>query len=282
MIIYKKAESIYSFLLKKQAEGLQIGFVPTMGALHKGHLSLLQNSKAANAITVCSIFVNPTQFNDTTDFEKYPKTIEQDIYLLETSGCEILFLPSVNEIYPNGMTQTFHYELGYLEHILEGKFRPGHFQGVCQVVDRLLQIIHPDNLFIGQKDYQQCMVLKKLVEITGSKPIIHFCPTLRESNGLAMSSRNMRLSKTEKLLAPELFKTLNVIKTELTPGNITAIKNKAYDSLVSKGFKVDYVDIVNAETLEPVETWDGKISLVALIAAFLNNVRLIDNMIITP
>ena len=282
MIIFKKAAGIHLYLGKKRNEDLSIGFVPTMGALHKGHLALIETSKKENAITVCSIFINPTQFNDPADFEKYPKTIKQDIYLLETSGCDILFLPSVDEIYPGGPESTSHFDLGYLENILEGKYRPGHFQGVCQVVDRLLQIIQPDNLYIGQKDYQQCMILKKLVELTGAKTTIHICPTLREASGLAMSSRNLRLTEADKEKATELFKSLNVIKSELKQGNISSLKERISRHLNNDGFKVDYVEIANAGTLKTVEDWDGKISLVALIAAFLNEVRLIDNMIIFP
>jgi pantoate--beta-alanine ligase len=279
MILFKKASDIHYLLTKRQKEGLQTGFVPTMGALHKGHISLIENCKKQNALTICSIFVNPTQFNDPADFEKYPHTLEKDIYMLETAGCDVLFLPSVEEIYPNE-TQHPVYDLGYLENILEGKYRPGHFQGVCQVVDRLLQIVQPDNLYIGQKDYQQCMILKRLLEITDSKTTIHICPTFREPDGLAMSSRNMRLTEAERRQATELFKTLTVIKSELKKGALIDIKEKAFQYLTTKGFKVDYVEITNASTLETIEEWNGKMSLVALIAAFLNEVRLIDNMIL--
>ena len=280
MIIYKKAADINSFINKRKKDGLQIGFVPTMGALHNGHISLIETCKTTNAVTVCSIFVNPTQFNDPKDFEKYPATIENDIFLLESAGCDVLFLPSVEEIYPNGMQPTIHYDLGYLENILEGKYRPGHFQGVCQVVDRLLHIVHPDNFYLGQKDYQQCMVLKKLIEITDMRISVSICPTLRETDGLAMSSRNVRLSETGRKTATELFRQLNVIKEELKPGKTINNKQKAITRLSAEGFKVDYVEIANADTLQPIEDWDGKTPAVGLIAAFLNEVRLIDNMIL--
>jgi len=280
MILFKQVAGIRSFLEKQDKKALQTGFVPTMGALHKGHLSLIERSKKENDLTVCSIFVNPTQFNDPKDFEKYPSTIEQDIYLLETAGCDVLFLPGVAEIYPDGTAPTKHYELGYLETILEGKYRPGHFQGVCQVVDRLLQIVQPDNLYIGQKDYQQCMVIEKLIDITDIQTTIHICATLREANGLAMSSRNMRLNDTERAQAAELFKTLTVIKNALGKETIADIKAKAVLYLSDKGLKPDYIELADATTLEPILQWNGQTSAVALVAAFLNEVRLIDNIII--
>jgi pantoate--beta-alanine ligase len=285
MILFKQVADIRSFLEGQDKKAIHTGFVPTMGALHKGHLSLIESSKKENELTVASIFINPTQFNDPKDFEKYPTTIEQDIYLLETAGCDVLFLPSVAEIYPTGTTAAKHYELGYLENILEGKYRPGHFQGVCQVVERLLQIVQPDNLYIGQKDYQQCMVIKKLIDIMGIQTTIHICATLRETNGLAMSSRNMRLNKDEKEQAAELFKTLNVIKKAFGKESIADIKTKAMLLLSDKGFKPDYIELADATTLQPVNDpmatgWNGQTPVVALIAAFINEVRLIDNIII--
>jgi pantoate--beta-alanine ligase len=280
MILFKQVADIHNYLEAQGKKALQTGFVPTMGALHKGHLSLIKESKKENGITVCSIFVNPTQFNDPNDFEKYPTTIEQDIYQLETAGCDVLFLPAVAEMYPKGTATAKHYELGYLENILEGKYRPGHFQGVCQVVDRLLQIVQPDNLYIGQKDYQQCMVIKKLIDIMGIETTIHICATLREVNGLAMSSRNMRLNDAEREQAAELFKTLNVIKGTIGKESITDIKANAILYLSGKGFKPDYVELADATTLEPIIEWNGQTSVVALIAAFLNEVRLIDNLIL--
>jgi pantoate--beta-alanine ligase len=280
MILFKKAEAITDFLLSLKKKGEKTGFVPTMGALHAGHLSLIKASKEEDNLTVCSIFINPTQFNDTADFEKYPITLEKDIYTLERAGCDIIFIPGVNEIYPEGTETKKKYELGYLENILEGKYRPGHFQGVCQVVDRLLNIVNPDNLYLGQKDYQQCMVLKKLVELTGKNIEIHICPTYREPDGLAMSSRNMRLNETERKQAVRIFETLNLIKEELKEGNLSQLKLKAADHLSSGGFKVDYVEIANASTLQAIDHWDGQTQLVALCAAFLNEVRLIDNMLV--
>ena len=196
MVLLKNATDLYNYLDSQRKNHISIGFVPTMGALHEGHLSLLAKSKKENSITVCSIFINPTQFNDPLDFEKYPVTIEQDIQKLDSIDCDILFLPSVDEIYPDGLNYNIHFALGELETIWEGKYRPGHFQGVCLVVKRLLEIVQPDMLFLGQKDFQQCKVIAKLIEILNfeKKIALIICPTMREPDGLAMSSRNMRLS----------------------------------------------------------------------------------------
>jgi pantoate--beta-alanine ligase len=280
MIVFKKGDELHNFLIKRKINGFKTGFVPSMGALHKGHLSLIEASKKQNDITTCSIFVNPTQFNDPKDFEKYPVTLENDIYLLEKAGCDVAFLPSINEIYPDGNKNSTLYELGYLENILEGKYRQGHFQGVCQVMDRLLTIIQPTNLYLGQKDYQQCVVIKKLVEIMQMDTIINTNPTVRETSGLAMSSRNMRLNETEKKQAIRIYEALSLIKKELKPGNLVTLKEKAIDHLAAENFKIDYIEIVNAATLTTVEVWDGETALVALCAAFLNEVRLIDNLLL--
>ena len=283
MILFKKINDLRNYLDSQRKIGNKIGFVPTMGALHDGHLSLITGSKKENQVTVCSIFVNPAQFNDPKDFEKYPVTIDRDIALLEPAGCEVLFLPSVTEIYPAGPEGGQHYDLGYLETLLEGKYRPGHFQGVCKVVHRLLDIVRPDNLYLGQKDYQQCMVISRLLEITGlgSHTTIHICPTLREKDGLAMSSRNMRLNETERKQAVTIYQCLQHIKTYLKPGNTTSLILEATQTLEKAGFKPDYVAIADAFSLEPVEHWDGRQDIVALIAAYLNEVRLIDNLSIT-
>ncbi len=280
MILFKSTKHIRFFLDEMIRKGTTIGYVPTMGALHNGHISLIINSKKSNDITASSIFVNPTQFNDPEDFEKYPVTLEKDIDVLEQTGCDILFLPAVTEIYPSGFTGLHHYALGYLETILEGKYRPGHFQGVCQVVNRLLEIVQPHNLYLGQKDYQQCMVIKKMIELVQMRINVVICTTLREDNGLAMSSRNMRLNMQEKEQAVKISEILLFIKREIKPGHIENIKERALQYLTAEGFKVDYVAITNAETLEPLEYWDGKKNIVALIAAYLNEVRLIDNMLL--
>jgi len=280
MIVFKKAADIGFFLQQAHASGRSTGFVPTMGALHAGHISLVDKVKKAGEICICSIFVNPTQFNNPLDFDKYPVTIERDIDMLEAAGCDALFLPSVAEVYPGGTASTRYYDLGYLETVLEGASRPGHFQGVCQVVDRLLNIIPAQRLYLGQKDYQQCMVIGKMIGITGKLTRLVIVPTIREASGLAMSSRNMRLSETEKEKAAAISQTLAAIKQNIKPGSVDTLLKESIAHLEAKGFKVDYVSIADADTLELVNEWDSKRKLVALVAAFLGEVRLIDNMIL--
>lgn len=251
-----------------------------MGALHQGHISLIQQSKKEADITVSSIFVNPAQFNDPKDFEKYPITLDKDIYLLEKAGCDVLFLPSVAEMYPRGMQHPKKYELGYLETVLDGAYRPGHFQGVCLVVEKLLSIVHPNKLLLGQKDYQQCMVIKKLAELMAIHTTIVMAPTQREPDGLAMSSRNIRLTEANRVKAPLIYQTLQLIKKEIEPGNLKALKQKATAALTAQHFSVDYVEIADAATLSLTDDWDGTTPLVALTAAFIGEVRLIDNLLL--
>jgi pantoate--beta-alanine ligase len=281
MIIFKTIDALNTYLFSEPNKGLTIGFVPTMGALHKGHLSLIEMSKKSTQKTVCSIFVNPTQFNDSNDFDKYPITLETDILLLENAGCDILFLPSVIEIYPNGITQKTAYDLGILETILEGKFRPNHFQGVCQVVHRLLDIVQPNKLFIGQKDYQQCLVIKHLIALIGSKTQVIIGETLRETSGLAMSSRNMRLTDADKQKAITIYQILTYIKKNNNKISFDALKLMAIKTFTDNGFeKIDYVEICDANTLKQLVENNEASAKIVLIAAFLNSVRLIDNMII--
>ena len=280
MIIFKKAADITHYLSAQKAKGKSTGFVPTMGALHKGHLSLIEKAGDETALVVCSIFVNPTQFNNPKDFEKYPVTLEQDIYLLEKAGCGVLFLPSVEEIYPAGLKSNVQFDLGYLEEIMEGKFRPGHFQGVCQVMYRLLQIVQPNKLYLGQKDLQQCMVIKKMGMVNYPSVEIIINPTQREPDGLAMSSRNLRLDKNERQQAPEIFKAMQIVKKDILPGEVANLKHAASQKLTEAGFKVDYVEIADANTLRIITNWDGKENIVVLVAAFLNEVRLIDNLLL--
>ena len=280
MILFKNIHPLRTWLAEQRSKGQSTGFVPTLGALHQGHLSLIEASRRGNGLTVASIFVNPTQFNDPKDFEKYPKTIEKDIELLEAAGADLLFLPSVPEIYPGGTSGLRQYDLGYLESILEGKYRPGHFQGVCNVMHRLMDIVTPDDLYMGQKDYQQCMVVKRLLQIMGSPARLHPCPTLREPDGLAMSSRNMRLSPAERKNATAMFRALSHIKDHLRPGPTDALRSEASGMLAQHDFRVDYVEIADAGTLESVGDWDGHRKIVALAAAFQQEVRLIDNLLL--
>ncbi len=279
MILFKKAAELTNYLKTISETGRSIGFVPTMGALHNGHLELVNACRRSNALCVSSIFINPTQFNDPKDFEKYPVTIEKDMLALEQSGCDVLFLPAVNEVYPGGTVSLSHFELGYLETILEGKYRPGHFQGVCQVMDRLLRIVMPDELFMGRKDYQQCMVIKRLIQLNNWNINLAMVPTVRETSGLAMSSRNMRLDDTQKQNAVAIYKALQYLKTHIKTGNTSHLITTAEQIITAAGFeKTDYVAMANADTLQPVTDWDGQQPLVGLVAAFMGGVRLIDNM----
>lgn len=281
MIICKTVNALQKVISATENQANTLGFVPTMGALHEGHISLINLCKKQVTITVCSIFVNPTQFNDPKDFEKYPITIEQDILQLEQAGCDVLFLPSVQEMYPNGTQLTQLYALGFIETILEGSSRPGHFQGVFMVVHRLLDIVKPNLLFLGQKDYQQCIVIGRLIELLGLQQKIKLVigNTLREDSGLAMSSRNMRLSNEQKQQATAIYQSLLFIKESVSYTPIEQIEATVTNKLLQAGFeKVDYVSICNAQTLAPVTVFNEEIKLVALIAAFIGGVRLIDNM----
>lgn len=274
MIIFKQARQLNTHLQTQKSSGKKLGFVPTMGALHQGHLQLIEHANAQNDITVCSIFVNPTQFNNPEDFQKYPKTLEKDIELLMGAECHILFIPDKEQVYPEGYTPP-HYELGYLEAILEGFHRPGHFQGVCQVVDLLLNIVQPHNLYLGQKDYQQCMVLSRLLELRGSREKLHFVPTKRESDGLAMSSRNLRLNETQRQLATAIYQVLKLLKENIQKQSIPDLQQAGRQQLEEKGFIVDYVAIRNAQTLQEAHSTNEP--LIGLIAASLDSIRLIDN-----
>ena len=275
MIIFKKAATLTDYLQVQRKNGKSIGFVPTMGALHPGHVSLVDRSRSENDITVCSIFVNPTQFNNAEDLAHYPVTIEADIEKLITAGCSVLFLPSRAEVYPQGHIKK-HYDIGYLETILEGLHRPGHFQGVCEVVDRLLNITIPHRLYLGQKDFQQCMVIKKILVITGWYDLqLRISPTIREADGLAMSSRNMRLSEEQRYLATTISGVLSRIQSG--DGNAHDIEWKAIRELEEKGFTVDYLQILDAETLDAPKAGQPQ---VALVAASLGPIRLIDNMLL--
>lgn len=278
MFIVKKPKQLTEFVARTRAQQRKIGYVPTMGALHDGHLSLIRSARAASDLTVCSIFVNPTQFNNPDDYKHYPITIETDIEKLVAAGCDVLFLPGVNDMYPSGFAAK-HYELGHLETVLEGKYRPGHFQGVCQVVDRLLEIVQPDDLFMGQKDFQQCMVIQKLLELTHRQQVhLHILPTRREPDGLAMSSRNLRLDADQRSTATEIYRSLQAIRDQVQSSPFPELEQQARVRLERSGFAVDYVEIAKARDLSAPE--GSKTPLVALIAASLGNIRLIDNLLL--
>ncbi len=279
MVIIKHIKDIENLARLQKSDSALIGFVPTMGALHEGHISLIKKAKEENDLVVCSIFVNPTQFNNQNDFKKYPVNIEDDINKLEKAACDVLFLPSVEEMYPPN-EQSEHFKLGELETVLEGKYRPGHFQGVCIIVNKLLQAVKPNSLYLGKKDYQQCMVIKKMMSEKEYKIDLYVCETVRETDGLAMSSRNMRLNEIERQQALKIIASLNLIKDNIQVGSLASLKRRATFFLEKNGFKVDYTEIADASTLEIINEWDGKRKLVALVAAFLNEVRLIDNIIL--
>lgn len=279
MILLKYIKDIDNAVDIFKRKNKSIGFVPTMGALHDGHISLIEKSKTDHDITLCSIFINPTQFNNVIDLQKYPITLERDIDKLEKAGCDLLILPSTKEMYPADK-ENDHYELGMLENILEGSFRPNHFQGVCIIVEKLLKIVKPSALYLGRKDYQQCMVIKKMMADKNYDIKLNICDTVRETDGLAMSSRNMRLNEMERQKALCIIESLILIRNNIVPGELDYLKKEATDFLEKNGYKVDYTEIADAETLELQHKWDGKKKLVALVAAYLNDVRLIDNIIL--
>lgn len=281
MIVFRLAASLDNYTRLQKEKGHSIGFVPTMGALHQGHLSLVQRCKQETDIAVCSIFINPTQFNDPADLKKYPRTIEADILKLEQAKCDVLFIPGIEEMYPPNRA-AIHYELGNLENDLEGMYRPGHFQGVCQAVHRLTDIVKPHKIFFGQKDFQQCLVIKRLFKNFQIPSEIVVNSTIREPSGLAMSSRNMRLTDEEREKATAIYKALINIKNNFTSVPFDKLVSDSTSFLLQHGFsKVDYIAICDANTLQPVSEWNGSQQLAVLIAAFINNVRLIDNMMLT-
>jgi pantoate--beta-alanine ligase len=283
MLLFKKVSDLQQYLSSVKKKGGNIGFVPTMGALHKGHTSLVGISKQENTCTVVSIFVNPTQFNDKKDLEKYPRPIEKDIELLSLVHCDVLFLPSVDEIYPVGLDTKVNVDIGDLDKVLEGKFRPGHFDGMMQVVNRLINIVNPQNLYMGQKDFQQFTIVRHMLQKLESKVLLSVCPTLREADGLAMSSRNIRLSEENRSLAPLLFSCLCYVLDTIESTKIETLKNEAAKRLIDAGTKLEYFDIVDGSTLKPITVYDKSKEVVALVATWLGDVRLIDNIIInTP
>ncbi len=276
MEVFKTSVELQEYLQQFSEQNMKIGFVPTMGALHNGHLKLVEKAAEDNQIVVCSIFVNPTQFNNPTDLEKYPRMPEKDISLLKKLNCNVLFIPSVEEIYPEEDKTVF--DFGILENVMEGKFRPGHFKGVAMVVKRLFEIVNPDNAYFGLKDYQQYLVIKKLVEDFNLNVNIVGCPTVREKDGLAMSSRNLRLSKEQRKTAPLIFEYLNYIKTHFKEKNIHEWKDW-FENKISNNpiLELEYVEIADAKTLAPPLHSD---TLVVCVAVFAGEVRLIDNILI--
>ncbi|RAR72580.1 pantoate--beta-alanine ligase [Flavobacterium aciduliphilum] len=279
MVIFSKKADVISVLEQKKHPNSTIGFVPTMGALHQGHLSLLKKSLEENTITVISIFVNPTQFNNLEDLEKYPRTLEQDLNQIGTISKDIIvFAPTVDEIY-EGNTAAKHFEFDGLEHQMEGKFRPGHFDGVGTIVKRLFEIISPTNAYFGEKDFQQLQIVKKLVNKYHIPVTIVGCPIFREANGLAMSSRNERLTATERELGSLIYKTLCEAKNQFSKKStkkITDFVKNTFDK--NSHFEFEYFEIADEETLLPCIRKSKHKKYRAFIAVFINKIRLIDTI----
>jgi pantoate--beta-alanine ligase len=278
MRIFDNKKDLKDCLLDYKTNKKTIGFVPTMGALHQGHLSLIEKARQKNDIVVVSIFVNPTQFNNIEDLEKYPKTIENDIRLLTSASCDILFSPSVAEIYPkNVASEKFNFD--GLEHQMEGKFRDGHFDGVGTVVKALFEIITPKKAYFGQKDFQQLQIVKKMVKKHHLPVKVKGCPIYREEDGLAMSSRNARLPKEHRNIVPFIYKTLQKIQQKFDTKNISEI-NKWLENEFKKQplLTLEYFTIADEKTLKSIESKEASKKYRAFIAVFSGNVRLIDNI----
>lgn len=278
MILFKTVKSLQDYIQQHKKQGHAIGFVPTMGALHQGHLSLIQQAVKNNDCAICSIFVNPTQFNDAGDLQRYPRTVEQDLALLEQHQTSAVFLPSVEEIYPNDLDTTVNLDLGTLDKFMEGEHRPGHFKGVVQVVKRLLDIVTPNRLYMGQKDFQQYSIIRYMVEQLQISTEVIRCPIVREPNGLAMSSRNVLLSEEEKKQAALISKTLYAAQKEALHLPLEQVKQNAIQKLSRPPFRLDYFEIANRRSLQPAASFDQP--TVACTAVFLGKIRLIDNVMI--
>lgn len=264
------------FALKKQ--GKKIGLIPTMGALHEGHLSLVEQARQQCDVIIVSIFVNPTQFNNSSDLANYPRTIEKDMDLLSGHGVTFVFAPSVEEIYPSDYVKPA-IDLGALDLVMEGKFRPGHFQGVIEVVKRLLESVQPDAAYFGQKDFQQLAVIHYMVNYFKIPVAIVECPIVRSDRGLALSSRNMRLSEAEKEQALVIYTTLLFVKAHVADASPEALMKQAVERINAAGLKTEYVEIVHPLTLETLtDKWIP--GAVCCVAAYCGEVRLIDNMLV--
>ncbi|MFN4145019.1 MAG: pantoate--beta-alanine ligase [Runella sp.] len=259
--------------------GKSIGFVPTMGALHEGHLSLIAASKAQNDLTVCSIFVNPIQFNNPADLARYPRTLEADCAMLAAAGCDVVFAPTAEEMYPTASVLKF--DFGFLERVMEGAFRPGHFNGVGIVVSKLFNIVQPHRTYFGQKDLQQVAIVRQMMQDLSFPIEFYACATLREADGLAMSSRNRNLTPDERPLAAHLYKSLMQAKEQLVEGASSEqvkVKAKQYFEAIP-AITLEYFEVVDAHTLEAVEGWQDENRTAICVAAYLGKVRLIDNVV---
>lgn len=276
--IFTTKDNLHLKVLNLIAEHKTIGLVPTMGALHAGHLSLIQKSKLENDFTIVSIFVNPTQFNKPSDLQKYPRPTQSDILLLENVQCDILFLPSENEMY--SPVETWDYTVGKVADCLEGVHRPGHFKGVTQIVYKLFNVIPADRAYFGQKDFQQFLVIKNLVTHLKLPITLVCCSIIRESDGLALSSRNIHLSENQRKKATLLSQTLNFIKTNYATMPMNELMQSAKARFIGvDDVQLDYIEVTDKNTLQPIKVEIGK-NAIALIAAVVGNIRLIDNMLL--
>ena len=294
MIIFNRIQELENHLNIARNDHKTVGFVPTMGALHEGHLALVRKSKAETDLTVCSIFVNPTQFNDPRDLEKYPRTLENDSKLLETVDCDVIFAPEALEMYTaeelenklkgiddRSWTAGKTVDFGQLDKVMEGAQRPGHFNGVAQVVSKLFRAVKPDKAYFGQKDFQQLAIVRSMTQQLGFAIDIIGCPIIRESDGLAMSSRNVRLKPNERAVAPLISKTLLKVQEMADRHSVYELKGFAKAQIKSERLmKLEYFEIADADTLQPVDSLDESRSVVACIALKLGEIRLIDNIIL--
>jgi len=277
LLKFETVSELKSFIKSKKDSGKTIGFVPTMGALHQGHISLIEQART-NDIVICSIFVNPTQFNNANDLDKYPRTLDADIQLLEHQHCDVLFAPDVNEMYPEG-SKLLDLDLEGFDNVMEGIFRPGHFQGMITVVHNLLTIVTPDKAYFGEKDFQQLAIVKFMVKKLQLPVTIIGCPTVREADGLAMSSRNIHLTIAERQQAPIIYETIK--KCASLKGNFTPQQLSNYIKQVieeSGVFKLEYIAFINAATLHELTQWNSEDLLRVCIAVITSKTRLIDNV----
>ena len=281
MKVINKTSDLQAIIEQFKNDGKSIGLVPTMGALHKGHLSLVKNSISNNDITVVSIFVNPTQFNNPNDLASYPRTVDKDLELLQTIGCDIVFAPEADDIYSKSETDSrFEFDFEGLDKVMEGKFRPGHFNGVVQIVSKLFDLVHPDRAYFGEKDFQQLAIIKKLIEITGLPVEIYGIPIVREENGLALSSRNQRLSPERREEAKLIYETLTKanedFKAGKNPSEIRRAVAQTFDNI--KDYTLEYISIADEETLREAHEFLPSKSYRAFIVVVVDGVRLIDNL----
>ncbi len=278
MRILKTINELISLINELKANNKTIGFVPTMGALHEGHLTLVRQCVAENEVCIVSVFVNPTQFNNKADLEKYPRNVEKDAQLLEKAGCAYVFAPSADEMYSaDELENTFEFDFGGMDRLMEGKFRPGHFNGVVQVVSKLFKLVQPDKAYFGKKDFQQLAIIHRMVRLMHFQVEIIDCPIVREASGLAMSSRNERLSAAERDTAANIYRILNESRNltdKMSPGELTQWVTDEVNNAV--GLSVEYFDIADCETLITIDRWQPE--SIGCIAVFCGEVRLIDNI----